>query len=58
MRDDRDMELIRKQEELRRQEESKHKEEIERRMHPRKYQDFEILYNELEVRISYKRLGD
>ena len=26
-----------------------HQEEIERRMHPRKYKDFEILYNELEA---------
>ena len=30
-------------------EENKHKEEIERRMHPKKYKDFEILYNELEA---------
>jgi len=28
--------------------ESKHKQEIERRMHPRTFDDFEILYNELE----------
>lgn len=27
----------------------KHKEEIERRMHPKKNQDFEVLYNELEA---------
>ena len=26
-----------------------HKEEIERRMHPKKGKDFDILYNELEV---------
>lgn len=38
-----------KQNELRAQEEKKHKEEIERRMHPKKYKDFEILYNELEA---------
>lgn len=43
------MELLRKQEELRTQEEKKHKEEIERRMHPKQYKDFEILYNELEA---------
>lgn len=49
LRDDRDMELLRKQEELRTQEEKKHKVEIERRMHPKKYKDFEILYNELEA---------
>lgn len=49
LRDDRDMELLRKQENLRKDEESKHKEEIERRMHPKKYKDFEILYNELEA---------
>lgn len=49
VRDDKDIELLRKQEELRQQEESKHKEEIERRMHPKKYKDFEILYNELEA---------
>jgi len=49
MRDDRDLELLKKKEELRKQEEAKHKEEIERRMHPKKYQDFEILYNELEA---------
>merc|ERR1712195_117446 len=29
--------------------ESQHKEEIERRMHPKKGKDFDILYNELEV---------
>ena len=27
----------------------KHKEEIERRMHPKKGKDFEVLYNELEA---------
>ena len=42
------MELLNKQDELRSQEEKKHKEEIERRMHPKKYKDFDILYNELE----------
>jgi hypothetical protein len=49
LRDDRDMELLRKQDELRQQEEKKHKVEIERRMHPKTYKDFEILYNELEA---------
>lgn len=49
LRDDRDMELLKKQEDLRSQEEKKHKEEIERRMHPKKYKDFDILYNELEA---------
>jgi hypothetical protein len=49
LRDDRDMELLSKQENLREQEEHKHKEEIERRMHPKKYNDFDILYNELEA---------
>lgn len=49
LRDDRDQELLKKQNELRLQEESKHKEEIERRMHPKKAHDFEILYNELEA---------
>lgn len=43
------MELLKKKEEMRKAEEQKHKEEIERRMHPKKYQDFEILYNELEA---------
>lgn len=49
LRDDRDMELLSKQDDLRQQEEKKHKVEIERRMHPKKYKDFEILYNELEA---------
>ena len=49
LRDDRDMELLKKQDDLRGQEETKHKEEIERRMHPRKYKDFDILYKELET---------
>jgi len=49
LRDDRDMELLNKQEQLRQEEEKKHKEEIERRMRPRKAKDFEILYNELEA---------
>jgi hypothetical protein len=48
-RNDRDLELLRKQEELRKREEETHKEEIERRMHPKKDKDFEILYEELEA---------
>ena len=48
-RDDKERELQRKQEELRTQEEQKHKEEIDRRMHPKKHLDFEVLYNELEA---------
>ena len=31
------------------QEETKHKTEIERRMHPKKFKDFDVLYNELEA---------
>lgn len=38
-----------RQADLRDKEESQHKEEIERRMHPKKSKDFDILYNELEV---------
>ena len=34
---------------MRDKEEHEHKEEIERRMHPKKGKDFEILYNELEA---------
>ena len=48
-RDDRDNELLTKQADLRDKEEHEHKEEIERRMHPKKVKDFEILYNELEA---------
>lgn len=48
-RDDHDAELLLKQEDLREAEEKQHKEEIERRMHPKKGKDFEILYNELEA---------
>merc|ERR1712048_916098 len=42
-RDDRDSELLTKQADLR------DKEEHDRRMHPKKGKDFEILYNELEA---------
>ncbi len=48
LRDDRERELLRRKEELRLQEETKHKEEIERRMHPKKGKDFDVLYTELE----------
>ena len=37
------------EEEFRRNEEIRHKQEIERRMHPRTKEDFDILYDELEV---------
>lgn len=49
LRDDKDAELRQRQEELRIEEEKKRKVEIERRMHPKKTNDFDILYNELEV---------
>ena len=49
IRDDKDAELRRRQEELQQQEEAKRKVEIERRMHPKKSKDFDILYNELEA---------
>lgn len=39
----------RMEEEFRKNEEIKHKQEIERRMHPRSKDDFDILYDELEV---------
>ena len=48
-RDDKDAELRRRQEELRVAEEKKRKVEIERRMHPKKGKDFDILFNELEA---------
>lgn len=49
IRDDKDAELQRRQLELKQEEESKRKIEIERRMHPKKHKDFDILYNELEA---------
>ena len=52
LREERDTEaheLLEKEEERRKAEESKQKEEIKRRLHPRKGQDFETLFNELEV---------
>lgn len=38
-----------REEEFRRNEELKHKREIERRTHPRTKEDFNILYEELEL---------
>ena len=35
--------------ELKQQEEAKRKVEVERRMHPKKNKDFDILFNELEA---------
>lgn len=49
LRDDKEDELRNRQEELQAEEEHKRKVEIERRMHPKKNKDFEILYNELEA---------
>jgi len=49
LRDDKDAELMKRQEELRFEEEKKRKVEIERRMHPKKGKDFDILFNELEA---------
>lgn len=49
IRDDKDAELKRRQDELQVEEEKKRKIEIERRMHPKKGKDFDILYNELEA---------
>lgn len=41
---------IKLEEDFRQKEEVKHKGEIERRMHPRTQDDFDILYDELEVK--------
>jgi hypothetical protein len=49
IRDENDQKILKRQEELRREEEKKHKAEIERRMHPRTQDDFDILYKELEM---------
>ena len=49
LRDDKDAELKRRQEELRLEEENKRKVEVERRLQPKKGKDFEILFNELEA---------
>jgi len=38
-----------KEEEFRKKAEVKHKQEIERRMHPRTKDDFNILFDELEL---------
>ena len=46
---------IREEEEKAREDaERRHKKEVERRMHPRKFDDFEILYNELEAWRSHE----
>lgn len=42
-------EQLEKEEDFRRQEEVRHKKEIERRTHPRTKEDFNILYEELEL---------
>ena len=52
LRDDKDAELMKRQEELRVEEENKRKVEIERRLHPKKGKDFDVLFNELEARLS------
>jgi len=44
-----EQELLYKEAQFRQEEEKKHRAEIERRMQPRTFKDFEILYNELEV---------
>lgn len=49
IRDESDEKILKRQEELRKEEEKRHKAEIERRMHPRTVDDFEILYKELEM---------
>jgi len=49
IRDDKDAELARRQDDMRQEEEKKRKVEIERRMHPKKGKDFDILFNELEA---------
>jgi len=49
LRDDKDAELHNRQDELQQEEERKRKVEIERRMHPKKTKDFDILFNELEA---------
>ena len=49
IRDENDQKILKRQEELRKEEEKKHKAEIERRMHPRTQEDFDILYKELEM---------
>ena len=48
-KEEENLDKIRKEEKFRKQEELKHKREIERRMHPVTKQDFEILYQELEL---------
>eukprot|EP00742_Colponemidia_sp_Colp-10_P002456 GILJ01002618.1.p1 GENE.GILJ01002618.1~~GILJ01002618.1.p1 ORF type:complete len:632 (+),score=127.59 GILJ01002618.1:43-1896(+) len=48
-RDDRRSRIMHEEDKRRDEATMKHKQEIERRMHPRSFQDFEILYNELEA---------
>ena len=48
------LQQLEKEEEYRSKEEAKHKKEIERRTHPRTKDDFNILYDELEVIESIK----
>lgn len=48
-RDDKDAEMKQRQEQLRTEEENKRKVEVERRLHPKKGKDFDILFNELEA---------
>lgn len=48
-RDDKDAEMKQRQELLRTEEETKRKVEVERRLHPKKGKDFDILFNELEA---------
>jgi hypothetical protein len=49
IRDDKDVKAQTHEITSRREEEINHKQEIERRMHPKTGQDFDILYNELEM---------
>ena len=53
-------ENAKKQEELRKKDEEEHKREIERRMHPKTFEDFEILRNELDAwrDIETKKIKD
>merc|ERR1711871_1076386 len=48
-RDERETALSVAEAERRSEAERRHKREIQRRMHPQTYEDFEILYNELEA---------
>ena len=48
-RDDKQAELSKRQLEITAAEEAKRKQEVERRLHPKKGKDFDILFNELEA---------